>query len=203
MLGKYKYTDTELKTILNSLVVIIDTREQENTHITEYLAKKKIPYKGQKMDYGDYSFMIPANPALSIQRDIYFTSDIVIERKAHLVELSGNFTVDGGSRFESELIKSHGAKFYLLIENATYNDVVMGNYNTKYDAKSFVARLKTFESRYGISVNFVNQKCSGNFIYHTFYYWLREQLKKGELPYESMPMQELPTPAGPEQATLL
>lgn len=194
MLGKYKYTDTELKALLNSLDVIIDTREQENSHVTEYLTKKKIPYKGQKMDFGDYSFMIPKNEKLQIMRDIYFVDDIVIERKAHLNEISGNLTADGGTRFEQELIKSQGAKFYLMIENASYADIISHNYNTQYDPKAFVARLKTFESRYGISVNFINQKCSGNFIYHTFYYWLREQLKKGAVPYDSgaLPLSHLP-----------
>lgn len=184
MIGKFKFTDAELKTVLNSLTVIIDTREQENSHIVEYLAKKKIPYKGQKMDFGDYSFMIPANPQLQIMRDIYFTDNIVIERKAHLNEISGNLTADGGSRFESELIRAQGAKFYLMIENASYADIINHNYNTQYDPKAFVARLKTFESRFGVDLNFVNSKCSGNFIYHTFYYWLREQLKKGEFPYD-------------------
>ena len=189
MLGKYKFTDKELKILLDSLAIIIDTREQENTHITEYLVKKKLPYKGQKLDYGDYSFMIPANPDLCIPREIYFMNNIVIERKAHLEELSGNLTKDGGSRLESELIRSQGTKFYLMIENASYGDIINHNYNTQYEPKSFVARLKTFESRYGISVNFVSSKCSGNFIYFTFYYWLREMLKKGGLPYETtMPM---------------
>lgn len=198
MIGKFRYTDTELKTLLNSLTVIIDTREQENDHITEYLTKKKIPYKGQKLDYGDYSFMLPANPKLSIMRDIYFTGDIVVERKAHLEELSGNLTVDGGVRFESELIRSHGAKFYLLIENATYSDVVMGNYDTQYKKESFVARLKTFESRYGISTDFASSNCSGNFIYYTFKHWLREKLKNGGLPYDAtMPLSHMPESAGP------
>lgn len=197
MLGKYKFTDKELKTVLNSLTVIIDTREQENSHVTDYLKDKKKPFKSMKMDFGDYGFMIPANPQLQIMRDIYLTDNIVIERKAHLNEISGNLTADGGSRFESELIRSHGAKFYLLIENASYADIINHNYNTQYEPKAFVARLKTFESRYGISINFVSSKCSGNFIYHTFYYWLREQLKKGELPYDEtlLRVPDLPEPS--------
>jgi ERCC4-type nuclease len=192
MLGKYKFTDKELKILLDSLTVIIDTREQENSHITEYLNKKKISYKGQKLDFGDYSFMIPANEKLCIMRDLHFTDNIVIERKAHLNEISGNLTADGGTRFEQELIKSQGAKFYLMIENASYADIINHNYNTQYEPKAFVARLKTFESRYGISINFVSSKCSGNFIYHTFYYWLREQLKRGELHGSTLPMPHLP-----------
>lgn len=178
---------------------MVDSREQENTHIIDYLTKKKIPFKKQKLDYGDYSFFIPANTDLNIPRDIHYSSDIVIERKAHLNEISGNLTADGGSRFESELIRSQGAKFYLMIENASYADIINHNYNTQYDPKAFVARLKTFESRYGISISYINSKCSGNFIYHTFYYWLREQIKGGELYATTLPMPHLQESAEPQQ----
>jgi ERCC4-type nuclease len=179
MLGRFKFSNAEMKTILSSLIIIVDSREQENQPITEYLIKKKIPFKKQKLDFADYSFFVPANPELCIPRDIYFTDNIVIERKNSLNELSGNLTADGGTRFEQELIRSQGAKFYLMVENASYESIINHQYDTQYEPKSFIARLKTFESRYGISVNFVSSKCSGNFIYHTFYYWLREQLKQG------------------------
>jgi len=199
MLGKYKFTDKELKTVLDSLTIIIDTREQEGAHVIDYLKSKKKPFKSMKMDFGDYTFMVPANPALQIPRDIYYTDSIVIERKAHLNEISGNLTADGGTRFEQELIRSHGAKFYLLIENASYEMIINHKYDTQYEPKSFIARLKSFEARYGISVNFVSSKCSGNFIYHTFYYWLREQLKRGELHGNALSLPNLPTPAEPTQ----
>ena len=177
MFGNYHYTDGELKTLLKSLTVIIDTREQENYHITEYLDKKKIPYKGQKLDFGDYSFMIPAHPELGIMRAIYFTGSMAIERKNSLEELSGNLTSDR-ARFEAELIRGAGAKLILMVENSSYSDIVAHRYNTQYEPKSFIATLKTYEARYGLGINFVNEMCAGNFIYHTFYYYLREYLKR-------------------------
>lgn len=177
MIGQYHYTDGELKTLLKSLTVIIDTREQENYHITEYLDKKKIPYKEQKLDFGDYSFMIPANTELGIMRDVYFTNSIVIERKNSLEELSGNLTGDR-ARFEAELIRSAGSRIILMIENASYADIVGHRYNTQYEPKSFLATLKTYEVRHNLNINFISQACSGNFIYHTFYYYLREYLKR-------------------------
>lgn len=199
MLGKYKFTDKETKQILDSIVIIVDSREQENTHIIDYLNKKKIPFKKQKLDYGDYAFFIPANVDLKIPRDIYYSHAICIERKANLNEISGNLTADGGSRFESELIRSQGSKFMLLIEDSSYQDIINHNYDTQYEPKSFVARLKTFESRYNISVNFCSKKCSGNFIYHTFYYWLREQIKGGELHgSDALFMQDLCESAEPQ-----
>jgi len=209
MLGRYNYTDKEMDLLLDGLVVLIDTREQENDNITNYFDKQKIKYKSKKLDFADYSFMIQKNEKLGVLRDIYFDKKIVIEKKNGLMELIGNLCEDSGSRLESEFIRSQGSKFYLMIENATYEDVVMGNYEiyrqnkSKYQAKALVSRIKTFEARYGIDFNYINAKVSGNFIYHTFKYWLRSELKKG-LDYDStMLMQGLPTPEGPEESTLL
>jgi len=73
------------------MVVLIDSREQRNEHICETLAAKGIKFQSRKLDFGDYSAMIPKNESLSIPRDLYFTNDIYIERKASLDELANNF----------------------------------------------------------------------------------------------------------------
>ena len=84
MIDFYKYTDKEVRILLKSIVVIVDSREQKNSHILDWLNQKKIPYSIQKMEFGDYSFYIPANTELGITRDLYFTDEITIERKASL-----------------------------------------------------------------------------------------------------------------------
>ena len=55
----YKFSDVELKKILKELVILIDTREKSNKHIIKWFEEKKIKYKVQKLDYGDYSAYIP------------------------------------------------------------------------------------------------------------------------------------------------
>ena len=175
---RYHFTDTEVKKLLDSMVVLIDTREQENAHITSYLSKKKIPYESKKLDYGDYSIKLCKNEELGISRDIYFTDSIMVERKASLDELAGNLTKDR-TRFESELIRAKGAHIALMIENATYADLVMGRYRSEYNAKSFVATLATYSARYGLDVNFVEKELAGNWIYHRLYYAVREELLHG------------------------
>ena len=45
MVQLYKYSKSELDKILKTPVILIDTREQENIHITDYFDKKKIQYK--------------------------------------------------------------------------------------------------------------------------------------------------------------
>ena len=68
----------------------MDTREQENRHILSYFSKNKIPYKVQKVDYGDYTCMIPNGTFKGQQRDVYFDREIAIERKFCIDELAAN-----------------------------------------------------------------------------------------------------------------
>ena len=102
MIDHFKYTDKELAELISSMVILIDTREKKCEHITNYFDRKKVVYKKKALDFGDYSFMIPKNEALSIPRDLYFNRKTCIERKASLEEISGNLT-KGRDRFEKEL----------------------------------------------------------------------------------------------------
>ncbi len=175
MVDFYRYTDKELRALLKSINIIVDSREQDNSHIIQWLIEKKIPYTTQKIESGDYSFYLPANPDLGIVRDLYFTDKISIERKGSLVELSGNFTNDR-LRIESEFIR-HKGKMILLIEDAEYTDILKHNYRTEYKPESFLATLHSFSERYDIPFTFMkDKKCSGQFIYFTFYYFLRNFL---------------------------
>jgi hypothetical protein len=172
----YVYTKLELEQLLKSIIILYDTREQVNGHIIDYFNKQNISYKKQKLDYGDYSFMLPQNKELGIIKDISFEHRIVIERKANLEELSNNLT-HKRIEFENELIRASKAKKLLLIEDASYQDIIEHKYCTKYEVKSFIAALKTYENRYNLNINYISRVCSGNFIYYTCYYFLREYLK--------------------------
>ncbi len=175
MVDFYRYTDKELRALLKRINIIVDSREQDNNHIIQWLIEKKIPYTTQKIESGDYSFFLPAVPELGIVRDLYFTDKISIERKGSLVELSGNFTNDR-LRIESEFIR-HKGKMILLIEDAEYTDILKHNYRTEYKPESFLATLHSFSERYDIPFTFMkDKKCSGQFIYFTFYYFLRNFL---------------------------
>ena len=135
-----------------------------------------IAHKKKKLDNCDYSFYIPTQPKLNIDREMRFDKNIAIERKASLDELAGNLT-QHRTRFEEEMATLNGKK-YLLIENATYTDLVNGNYRSDYNSKSFLATLHAFNHRYNLEIVFMpdNTK-SALWIYSTFAYWLREQLK--------------------------
>lgn len=168
----YHYTDTEIKKLLASMVVLIDTREQVNKHIITYLDQHKIPYKTKKLDVGDYSALIPKNIELGIYRDMYYP--VVIERKNGIDELAQSIKAE---RFEHELIRSQRVHFTLLIESA-YENMVNGNYIAQYAPNALQARLKSFEARYGFASTFLNDKqLTGHFIYTHLYYHVRAMLK--------------------------
>lgn len=175
---RWHFTDGEIKSLLSSMVVLVDTREKCNELILSYFDQKKIPYEKRALSYGDYSIKIPKNEEVGLNRDVVFADSIVVERKGSLSELAGNLTKDR-TRFESELIRAKGANIALMIENATYSDLVMGRYRSDYNAKSFVATLATYSARYGLDVNFVEKELAGNWIYHRLYYAVREELLHG------------------------
>ena len=91
---RYKYTDKEMKKVLDNLVVIVDSREQNNQHILDFFNKKNIPYKVVKNDFGDYTAMIPKNTITGFTSDLYFDRDIAIERKNSIDEIAGNLKDD-------------------------------------------------------------------------------------------------------------
>ena len=110
----------------------MDTREHDgkNDHILNYFDSKKISWKKMKLDYGDYSCMIPANEEFGISRDLYFDNEIMVERKANLDEFISNITKDR-DRIKKEFALAPPNKV-LLLENASYADMINGNYISKY-----------------------------------------------------------------------
>lgn len=159
--------------LLKTAVVLIDTREQENAHIIEYLEKKKIAYKTCKLDFGDYSLILPKNEQYGVIQDMRL--DFAVERKHSLEELSGNFAQER-DRIENELWRGHG-KIAFVIENGSLDKIHNHEYKTEYNEKSFIATLCTFTHRYGVSFNFVSKENSAQTIYALLIYKLREEFK--------------------------
>lgn len=167
------YTDTEINNRLKELTIIVDTREQQNSHITQYFDENKIGYTNRALKTGDYSAMLG---------DFTLEYDTVIERKANIDEIAGNFTADR-RRFEGEFIRSkaEGQKVFLIIENCSWSDIWLHNYRSKLNPKSLLASLLSWQVRYNISVTFCKPSETGQIIYGILYYAAREALKRGEV----------------------
>ncbi|HEF1855796.1 TPA: ERCC4 domain-containing protein [Bacillus cereus] len=174
----FHYTDKEISNILKTLTIVIDTRENVNGHILDYLHQKDISIRNQKLDTGDYGCMIPKNEELGIPRDIYLDSRV--ERKAHMDEITGNLQKDTQTAFENELIRSKDIPFTLIVEDLHgYEKMLQGKYRSKYNPLALLGRLNTFKAKYNFEIVYVDKKFSGNWIYHHFYYQAKHYLRAG------------------------
>ena len=171
---QYKFKDSEIGRILRNLVVLVDTREQANDHIIKYFKEHNINYKKQKLDYGDYSCMLPIGTFEGQQRDIYFTNDIVVERKFCIDELAMNLKdkktninevnqeiIDllgkeylqkvlksDYNRFKQELtsINKGGISFFIALEDHLFDKHLENHaYRALYEPETLKARLSTEE----------------------------------------------------------
>jgi len=178
LLDLFKYSEKEIKEIVDSMVILVDTREHEgkNDHILNIFDKKGIKYKKKKLDYGDYSFMIPKNEDLNIPRDLMFYNKCIVERKASLEELSGNLTKER-DRLEKELTLAPRTKV-LIIESGSYKDMIDGNYGTQYSAKSYWASYHSFWHKYNTPIIFMpDRNYTAMFIRGFFTYYLKNYLR--------------------------
>ena len=174
MINKEDYTKTDLKKINNSIGIVIDSRECKPHAIVYWLEQHGIPYKFEKIEYGDYSFYIPENEELRIEGDIEFDREIVFERKNSIDEIVGNFVER--ERIEREF-KYKDCEMYLLIEGS-YEDMAKGNYRSNYKPKSSLATFHTFVDRYDLKPIFIQDpNFTPVFMFNTFYYYLRNKLK--------------------------
>lgn len=177
MINRMKYTDAELQKLLRSMVILIDSREKKNQHITGYFDSHNIEYRIMALPSGDYSWMLPKNEELGIINDMFGYNDIIIEKKNSLEELSGNFSAKR-DQFNSEWSRCYAKRRYLVIENASYEDLVEGHYDTNYNSKSFLGSLHSFNAKYGMEVMFIKDpKYTPVYILATCQYFLRYLLK--------------------------
>lgn len=164
-------TDKELGDILDSVVVIVDTREQKNAHITSYLIANEIPYVERKLDTGDYSFFLKGYGYLGLDESV------LVERKNSWNEIIGNFT-SGRERFVNEFERiGEGVTMHVVIEGATLTQLYNQTYRSKVPPQSILASLLTFNIRYDAHVWFPRVVESPRLIHNLLYYGLREKLK--------------------------
>ena len=125
----------------------------------------------RKLDTGDYSAQLG---------NLSFERDICIERKRNLDEICGNFTAER-ERFEREFLraKAYGTKVHLIIENATWSDIFLGNYRSKLSPKSLVGSLLSWMVRFNISVIFCKPEETARVMWGIFYYYAKERLMYG------------------------
>lgn len=203
---RFKYSDDEIKGILNKMVVIFDTREQANDHIVDWFIKNKHPYKEEMIPYGDYSCYLPVGSFEGQLRDIYFTDEIVLERKFCIDELAMNFKdhkininevtqeiIDllgekylkkvlktDYNRLKSELahLNKYDIQFFILMEDKNYDENIrLGRFRAKYDKETLYKRTKALEREFRTMIRPTDKSVMGSEIYNTLKYEVRNILK--------------------------
>lgn len=171
----HSFNKNEIEDLMSRLVIKVDTREQKNSHITSFFDRRKTKWESMKVDAGDYSAYIPADPESGITRDIHLNA--TIERKNSLDELAQS--VKERSRFEHELSRARrqNTRMIILVENGSYSDLIRGKYRSDYNPKSLTGSLLAFESRYETPIHYVAKEDAGHYILHWLYYQVREALK--------------------------
>lgn len=187
----YRLSDTEINKLLKeNFMILYDTREQVNDHVLSYFDKKKIPYKKQKIDEGDYTAIITTRPEMGIYRDLYFK--VAVERKNSVDELANNLGEKTDTRddirLERELIraKMKGIKLFLIVEDPNgMENIIKGKYRSLYKPAAFIGKLTSIQDRYLQGTVFTSNTDTGFHIYRILYYAVRNFLKEGNLDIEN------------------
>lgn len=171
----------EIEACLESMEILIDTREQPNTRATKRYNTFGCPYKRHTLSYGDYTynFRLP-DGTWRFGPDAAAEGDCVIERKMSLEELSGCLCQQR-SRFQREFerAREHGATIYLLVEDGSWESIINGKYKTKFNPNAYFATLTAWMARYDIYMIFCKKETSGKLIKQILYRELKERLEDG------------------------
>ncbi|MBQ5757735.1 MAG: ERCC4 domain-containing protein [Clostridia bacterium] len=162
------------------MVILRDTREQDTTRARRRYQAFGLPCRKAVLDYGDYTY----NATIS-DKTIFDEGDRIrplcaIERKMNLDELAGCFTRER-KRFEAEMkrCQANGGRMYLLVENATWELLLLGRYRSRFRPNAFVASLTAWMVRYDLQVVFCKEDTSPRIIREILYRDLKERLETG------------------------
>lgn len=165
----------EIQNCLDTICILIDTREQPSERAERRYKSFSRPYRRQKLEFGDYSaeFVLPNGTTTQV--------NVAIERKMNLEELSNCLTHDR-ARFKAEFerAKTKGASVYLLIEDATFENLINGRYKTQFNAKAFFCSVFAWIARYDLKPIFCKHETSGKIIEQILYREIKESLERGD-----------------------
>jgi hypothetical protein len=119
-------TSTDLKTIFNNYLVLLECHNEQKRHISDFFKSRNLRTLEYPMFTADYSFMIMPNKITMNAEPLYFGNKFLIERKSGhpnfgggFAELKGNLS-SGHTEFKNEFQRMTNVKdVILLIENAT------------------------------------------------------------------------------------
>lgn len=168
----------ELKEVLSTFRVVVDTREQMTPRAAHRMKAIETPIERGTLNYGDYAANVDIDGKPLLNTAETMRPACVIERKMNLDELAACLGRERG-RFirELERAKEEKAKVYLLVEDATWEKIFSHGYRSKLHPNAFFSSLLAFQARYGLTVVFCSQLVSGRIIREILYRELKEVLE--------------------------
>ena len=144
-------TPFELEKTLKTMVICVDSREHPTAEAKKRWESFGVPYRIHGLRSGDYTaeFMLPNGETFSLE------NHALIERKLGISEICGNFC-QNRARFirEFERIKEAGAKAYVVIEGASWEEIYNHRYHSKMSPQALVASLTAWMARYNAHIIF-------------------------------------------------
>lgn len=174
-------TPFEISRALDSMMILVDTREQDTEAFRQRIEAMGRPVERRKLDFGDYSVACH----LPDGTDLDLSGRAAVERKMSMDELCSCYVnrkeSRGRDRFvrEFERAAATGAKLYLLIENGSWEKAYNGVYRSQMNPKSLVASMLAWLARYNCQILFCKPETSGKLIGDILYRELKEHLENG------------------------
>ena len=163
----------EAEECLKQMIYCIDTREQP-TQAFEKRLEYLQPYVRETVNAGDYT-------AKTLLPDgTWFYVPVAIERKMSFTEIAGNFCYER-ERFSAEFNRSreNEIRLYILIEQASWEDLYAGAYRSQMKPKSLIASLFTWCARYQSPIILCKRPdTGGKLIRDILRYEMREALER-------------------------
>lgn len=168
--------------MLDSMKILIDSREQPTDRAKKRYESFGVPYERVTLSYGDYTYnaQLPSGEWL-LDESKTISAPIVIERKMNLDELASCFT-HSRDRFEREFkrAKDQGANVFLLVENATWENLLAGRYRSKFNANAYLASLCSWILKYDLKFINCKEESTGRIIKEFFYRDLIHRIDRGD-----------------------
>lgn len=167
----------DINNCISSIQILVDTREQDTERARRRLSMLPCPHTRIALNFGDYSYSFTQPNGLITPMNRRFA----IERKMNLDELAACFTHER-DRFEREFKRAEesGAKMLLIVENATYENLLNHRYRSRFSPEAFIASLVAWEVRYGIHVAMCKEETTPRLIYEWCKRDLKERLERGD-----------------------
>lgn len=150
---------------MNNILILADTRQQKDKHITDYFDKNSIPWIRTGLPSADY---------MTVRYNNGFIKDysILIDTKKDVEEISGNLcNTTQHERIKREISKAKelGCKkfIFLICDNKIKNANDLVNWSstkTKVKGETLLKIMKTMKERYEVNFMFTSKKNAGKVI---------------------------------------